>query len=295
MTAHVPPLSRAIAPVRSLATALSRVPTPWVVAVYAVVNLPLIGYAAFINLAVAPDPHDWAIFAEVPQRLAEGTLYAAPAGAPQFRWSPVAAWLLTAILPIGYVAWTILHFWALALLRHGLLVGVVLLSYGFWMDLTAGNAFVFVFVAAVLAWRGSLAASLVYAAFFVLMPRPVQLPLLLWLLWNQPALRMPFAGMFVLHGVAVLLSGYGEAWLAVLLRTSTTESAMPALLNLGPSVLIGPEAWLVIGMPLAALLAWRGQLGWASLALSPYWLAQYLLMPLLHLAGPRSGRLTAGR
>ena len=40
---------------------------------------------------------------------------------------------------------------------------------------------------------------------------------------------------------------------------------------------------MVIGLPLAAWLTWKGRLGLASLAASPYWLPYYLLMLLLEL------------
>jgi hypothetical protein len=289
MTAHaITPVGSVASRLRPIANRLSRIPLPYMLAAYGAVNLPFIAYAAYINLAVAPVPFDWAIFAELPDRISNGTLYTASRETGGlFRWSPVAAYVMSAILPIGYVGWTILHFWALMFIRSSrLLLIAVIASYGFWMDVTAGNAFVFVFVAAVLAWRGSSAASLVYGALFVLMPRPVQLPLLVWLLWTRPSLRVPFAAIAVVHLAAVILSGYGAAWLEVLTRTSSSEAAMGDVLNLGPSVLIGPVLSLAIGLPVAAYLTWRRQLGWAALAASPYWLAQYLLMPLAQLNVP---------
>jgi len=41
--------------------------------------------------------------------------------------------------------------------------------------------------------------------------------------------------------------------------------------------------WVPIGLVLAAWLTWRGRLGFASLAASPYWLPYYLFMPFLEL------------
>lgn len=41
--------------------------------------------------------------------------------------------------------------------------------------------------------------------------------------------------------------------------------------------------WVPIGLALAAWLTWKGRLGYASLAASPYWLPYYLLFALLEL------------
>jgi hypothetical protein len=53
--------------------------------------------------------------------------------------------------------------------------------------------------------------------------------------------------------------------------------------NLGPSALIG-WAWVPIGLALGAWLTWKGRLGLASLAVSPYVLPYYLVMILLELS-----------
>jgi len=50
----------------------------------------------------------------------------------------------------------------------------------------------------------------------------------------------------------------------------------------GPPAWLG-SAWLLIGVPLGAWLTWRGRVGWAGLAISPYWLMPYYLMLLLEL------------
>jgi hypothetical protein len=89
---------------------------------------------------------------------------------------------------------------------------------------------------------------------------------------------VPFLGLSVVHGLAVLTTGWAQDW-AALLFTLGSESVSPN--NLGPSRFLG-AAWLVIGVPLAILLTWRGRLGWASLAISyPYVLPYYLLMLVL--------------
>ena len=59
--------------------------------------------------------------------------------------------------------------------------------------------------------------------------------------------------------------------------------------NYGPSRFIG-LLWIPIGVALAVLLTWRGRLGLASLAISPYWLPYYFLMLLLEFAPARQPR-----
>lgn len=133
------------------------------------------------------------------------------------------------------------------------------------------------FVAGVLACRGSRPAAVVYLALTLLMPRPVQLPLALWLLWSMPAIRWSFAGMFAIHTAIVLASGYAFDWMA-----GMADHASPAGGNYGPTALVG-LSWLVVGVPLSAWLGWRRKFGLAGLAISPYWLPEYLMMGLIDL------------
>jgi hypothetical protein len=49
--------------------------------------------------------------------------------------------------------------------------------------------------------------------------------------------------------------------------------------NLGPSRWLG-YWWLLAGVPLGAWLYWRGKVGWAGLAISPYVWSYYLLWTL---------------
>ena len=74
-------------------------------------------------------------------------------------------------------------------------------------------------------------------------------------------------------------TGWGAEWVGILVAsTQQVESE----LNVGPSRFVG-LAWLVVALPVAAWLTWRGRLGWASLLAAPYWLPYYLLMPVLEL------------
>jgi hypothetical protein len=56
--------------------------------------------------------------------------------------------------------------------------------------------------------------------------------------------------------------------------------------NWGPSRFIGLW-WMAIGIPLAAWLTWKGRIGFAAMAISPYWLGYYLLVLLWELAAYR--------
>lgn len=209
-----------------------------------------------------------------------------PSGWMPFRYSPVAAWLLrplaAAVGPIGFV---IGHFLVLLALprKLGLIVAV---SFPFWFDLLWGNVFTFVFVAAYWAMRGNRFGTLAFLALTILMPRPVQAPLLLWLLWRQPWARLPFVALMAGQAALVMASGLALDWLNVLTSTSADEANLGS--NLGPTRLFG-TAWLVVGIPLAVYLFRRGP-GLAGLVLAPYVLGQYWLLALLDFPSPVSPR-----
>lgn len=233
---------------------------------------------------------DWHHFTEAGRRVHSGGLYEITDDYG-FRYSPVLAHTFGVVAPIGDVAWRLLHVGAAFALPTWPMRLVTLALWPFWFDVEAGNVMVFVLLAAAWALRGNTVAIGAFMVLAVVMPRPLMLPVLGWLLWRHSAWRVAFVAIFVAHLAAVLATGWGGEWLSVLL-TSGDEIASP--LNLGPSRFIG-AAWLVIGLPLAAWLTWHGRLGWASLAVSPYWLPYYLLMPVLELErqGGRSTSVTS--
>ena len=249
-----------------------------VLACYAAVNLGL----ALYFVRIGPSAGDWQLWQTLPTKLARGDLYGPPLG--PFVWSPVAAWLLVGVVQVGYWIWFGMHLAAVGLLRDRWLIAFTLASWPFWHDAAEGNTFGFVFVAGVLALRGSRAVGLVYLALLLLMPRPVQVPLAAWLLWRVSGLRLPFAVLFAGHAVAVVASGYASAWFEAV----QTYGSTGAMLNtIGPPRWLGP-AWLAVGIPLGAWLWWRGRLGLAGLAISPYWLPGYLLMWMIELVPRRA-------
>jgi hypothetical protein len=127
-------------------------------------------------------------------------------------------------------------------------------------------------------------ATAVFLVLAVLVPRPLMLPLTVWLLWKRPATRLPFLAFFVAHAVIVVWLGYAQDWFAAL---TDVNAELVNAYNFGPSRFIGAW-WIPIGLALAAWLTWRGNLGFASLAISPYWLPYYFLMLVLEVARPTS-------
>lgn len=197
---------------------------------------------------------------------------------PLFLWSPLAIPLLRVLLAVGPVLWVVLHVVALAPLgwRLGLLVGM---SYPFLFDVSMGNVMTFVAVVGFRAANGSRAAVLAFFVLAFLMPRPLMVPLIVWLLWKEPWTRWPFVALLAVNAGLVLASGLAFEWAANL---RGNETIMGHELNLSPSRFLG-WAWWPIGIVLAGVALRFGRLGIASLAIQPYLYPQYLLMALLEL------------
>jgi hypothetical protein len=232
---------------------------------------------------VSASGYDWSIYLEAGRRVFNGGLYAWE-GVYAWSYSPLLAYLFAAITPIGLLGWGLLHVAALAALRNRWLVLGVLASWPFWADLYNGNTMIFVFVAAVLALRRSPVGTSAYLLLSLLMPRPLMLPLLVWILWKQKPWRVRFALMIVVYGLLVLATGQAGAWIGAL--TNVGGAVAVSSRDVGPELLLGGW-WLWLGAVLAIALTLRGRIGLASLAASPYWLPQYLLMALLEVALPR--------
>lgn len=181
-------------------------------------------------------------------------------------WSPLAAWPLQVLPLIGFWGWTALKAATLLLLpwRIGLIVFATL---PFWSDAMTGNAVVPIFVLAWLAVAGSRWGTWAFFIVAMLIPRPLMLPLLGWLLWNRPELRLPFAVLASVMAVLTLATGQVDEWIAQVQWISAWEVTRDG--NLLPSRWIG--GWWALGaLPLSAVLAWRGHLGLAAVAASVY-------------------------
>ena len=253
-------------------------PIPWkfvLLASYVGVNLILVP----MKIVLGPDKAvDWDIFRRLPDAIASGSVYDLGTAVP-FAWSPVAAWIMAGVALVGYWPWVVAHIAAALLLyRTPLLLALVLVSYSFWFDVAQGNTVSLAFIAGILALQGSRPAGLAYLGLLLLVPRPLMAPLAIWLLWHDRSLWRPFAMLFVLHAALVLVSGDALTWLGLMISY-----------DLAPGITIGPSAWLgrlwlLVGIPIAAFAALRGNFGWAGLAMSPYITPQYPLMLLWELA-----------
>lgn len=231
---------------------------------------------------------DWNVWAQVADRLAEARLYDHSDPTYSWAWSPLAAWLIAyVIVPAGPWLWAAAHFAVLLALRDWRLIGLVALSFPFWIDTLMANAFVFSAVAGWAAWRGSRVAALIYIGLFVLMPRPVLVPLACALLWRDRRLWLPSVLILGVGVVTTIASGYASDWVRFLIGIGIDYPSQE--FNLSPTRLVGPQ-WLAIGVPLAAWLSMRGQLGWAGLAMSPYVVPQYFLILVIELSGRRRDR-----
>ena len=242
----------------------------WILVAYGLVNL-------LILLALRPSPNaDWAT-SWWPLEGWGNEIYEHP-----WRYSPVLLPVAGLMVAGGPWALGIAHLAAVVTLARlgGWMLWLFAFSAFFWVDLLVGNIFTFVAVAGAFAIAGSRNGALLYLLLSVLMPRPVQIPLAIWLLWRRAELRTPFALIFVLHAVAVVATGLAMPWMGSLFG-SLSQIWEP--FSLGPGRLLGVW-WLVIGIPVAAVMVWRGSARVAALAglvASPYLLPQHLLMGLI--------------
>ena len=225
---------------------------------------------------------DWDNYVEAARRFPLGTMY--DLRYPYaYRYAPQLAPVFGLLPAVGLVAWRVAHFAALAALPSRRLALLLFVSYPFWFDVNTGNLMVFVLLAAAWAYRGNRLAIGLYLALCVLVPRPIMVPLLIWIVWRRPEWRLPFVGMAALALLTAIPTGYLSNWIGSLPRSGLGEIAND--FNLSPSRFLGP-AWLLIGVPLAAWLTIRGRLGWATMAISPYLLPYYVQMLGLELVVP---------
>ena len=257
------------------------------VAAVATPNAYLVARSIGITLSGSPVV-DWHHFVEAGRRVHDGGLYDITFDYG-FRYSPVLAIAFGFITPIGELVWRLLHVAAALALPTWPMRLLTLVSWPFWFDVEAGNVIVFVLLAGAWALRGNRAAIAAFFLMAVLMPRPLMLPIVAWLLWRHPEWRIPFVAVLTVHALAVWATGWGAEWIGVLLG-SADEVGSP--LNVGPSRFIG-LVWAVVAVPCAAWLTWRGRVGWASLLSAPYWLPYYLMMPVLELDRRRWARKNA--
>lgn len=258
---------------------MSRFPLPWRLALYAalcaLIVSNLIMVAVTVGLLMAgSDAIDWHTYRAAVERYPTGNLYEQTEWWYGWRYSPVAVLPMLAVAWMGELAWRILHFVALLGLPRRLAMWTVL-TYPFWFDVSAGNPMIFIAVGAYHALRGNgwgIGALLITA---LLIPRPLMVPLVGYLLWKHGEWRWPFVGMFALHALAVWGTGYGDEWVARLMAVGGEE--LVSGINVAPSFVLGGW-WMLVAVPLAALAFMRGYPATAGLLLQIYWLPYYLLL-----------------
>ena len=225
---------------------------------------------------------DWDIFRTAGERITAGlNPYDAAVGGDMgtFRYSPLLAYFFAAISPIGKVGWSLVAFGMLLLLRDWRLILIFLIAWPFWRDVETGLSFVEIPLVALIALRGSYFGSVALVAFAVLMPRPMMLPLIGWLLWKDPRLRLPSLVLAAVLIGATILTGWADEWArAVFTVATTSEQGQVRVTDL-----LGP-LWLLM-LPLAGWLFLRGRLGFAALAISPYWTPAYPMLLVLEIPG----------
>lgn len=253
----------------------------------------VVGTLVVLNLRFVPlqflgdwsQTGDWQLWMAAGSRMAAGAspYVATVSSVSDFRWSPLAALLAVPVGLVGVPGWYVLHFLVLGLLRDWRTIVLVAASWPFWVDLRTGNLLTFAFVFAVLALRGSRLGTAAYLGLFLLVPRPVMVPVALWILWRRPRTLIPFALAGLAELVVVAAMGLLVPWITALVG-SPGDVTNP--INYAPSRIMG-LSWCLIAFPLAIVALWRGRLGLASLAASPYVFPYYLLFGFLELPWER--------
>jgi hypothetical protein len=244
--------------------------------VLGLVNAWFVGWS-LVEIALAGwSKVDWVI-------LQQATAASQPYADTLYRWSPLLLGPLALLTAMPFGVWAALHVAAALALPSWPLRLLTLASWPFWQDTSNGNVMVLVLLVAVYALRGHRWAQYGFLALTLLMPRPLMLPVAAWLLWRHSDLRVPFVIVTVAYLSALPALDPQWAWFGKLL---TSGNDVGNSYNVGPSAMIG-AVWVPIGAVLAVILTWKGRLGLASLAASPYWLPYYMLMGLLELPDSR--------
>lgn len=253
----------------------------------ALVGLLLLSIALTLrHIVLAPDhidiPFDWQTFTLATQRLDGSSLYAWEFRGSfeySYRYSPLFAYLMVPFVALGLTVWRLLHMAVLLLLPWKVAL-LTLLAWPFWEDVYHANVMTFAFVLGWLAFQGSRWATAGYLVLALLIPRPLMVPLVAWLLWKRPEWRVPALVMSIVFVGLTVATGEAGPFVGTLLRS---DDMVEFARNFGPSRTMGLW-WLIIGLPLGIWLTWKGRVGWASLALSPYLLPYHFLMGMLETA-----------
>lgn len=225
-------------------------------------------------MLLGSDALDWQTYVLAGERFQAGTLYEQAESWYGWRYSPLAAIPFVTLAPLGETIWRVLLLASLLALPRRLIF-LALASYPLWFAIHAGSVMVLVVVAAYWALRGRWWAVGTFFVLALLIPRPLMVPIVIWILWKQPGWRIPFGVLFVVHLGLVAATGYLDDWGQVLLSTGAQE--IGSVFNVAPSAIIGP-AWLLLAIPLAVWAFRSRRPALAGLLIQPYWLPYYLLI-----------------
>ena len=265
-------------------------PPLWVAATWTAIVVANAWYLSWTvaEMVLTDSASDWDVFMEAGSHGIRHGLYDS-----RYQWSPLLVPIFDALAAIGLYWWRVIHLVAVLAMPTWPLRILTLASWPLWFDVSLGNVMIFITVLAAWALRGSRAAGMAVLASALLIPRPLMIPLVVWLLWRSPPLRLPSVVLAGVLGLATLGTGLAQEWVSALLGLAGSGENWSSTLggwhfNVGPSRLIG-YWWVLFGVPLAALLTLRGKVGLAGLAMSPYVLPYYLLFALLDWS-PRAER-----
>jgi hypothetical protein len=273
--------------VRALPATLPRI--NWWYAGLLILNVGIVA----ATLYEIPRYADWKVIERAARLAGNPELYA-PAYTGTWVWSPVAAYAVKVMIPLGVELWRLVLIAAALAMPTWTLRAVVIVSWPFWADFANGNVLTVIFLAAVWAMRGSTVGTFAFFTFALLRPMPLLAPMCLWLVVNRPEWRLRVAAMFVIHVGLVVWTGLGDEWVGTLL--SGGSELQTSGYNLGPTRWLG-YWWLVGGIPLGLWLYTKGRVGWAGLAISPYIWSYYLfwLLPEVNRRAMQEPRLTEPR
>lgn len=249
-----------------------------------IANAALIGVQ--IGNMLSPDGGaDWRLFEEAVRRFGAGSGEYSPAGDYAFLWSPVAAWLMTPVIAVGILPWRLLHIAAALTLPDRRMTVACFALWPFWFDLDLGNVMTFVLWFAAWGLRGKRWAMIGFLALMLMIPRPLMIPLAMWFLYREPAIRVPFIALFGVHGALVVMSGLALQWIGV---SQAIPEQIGSIFNFAPSRVIG-MVWVPIGLTMGVGAWLSGRPAVACLLVSPYALPYYFLIALADIGHQRPG------
>ncbi|MGQ0609277.1 MAG: hypothetical protein ACT4OQ_12580 [Chloroflexota bacterium] len=223
--------------------------------------------------------YDWQVLTDVGRQMLSGeNPYEAAGRGTIYRYSPLFAPIYGLTAPLGVWFWRALAFASLVLLPRKVAL-IALLSFPFWFDVQHGNILTIMGVLAFLSVERQAWAQVGFLALAMLVPRPLMVPVTLWILWDRRAWWPWIVSGLVAYAAAVWATGWGAAWLSTLVSIGGAHMQD----YIGWVRFFGPW-WPLAALPLTAYFMWRRRFGFASLALSPYWIMYYAIFLLIELA-----------